>query len=686
MKKNICNKVKGVVKAILPLFLITLLPLFTACTEKIDESNLYTFTGETIEDYLENRDDFSNFNTILKRIGYDKILSAYGTYTCFAPNNAAVTQYIDSLYDDMSNKDLPHNGMTQRGLEGLTDSLCNDIALFHLLNTKVMSVYMGNGMTLKTLLGRDINTATDVTSGNVIISRSALIVSMDNELENGVLHEINHVITRSNLLVAGEMESHPDLFSLFTLALKRTGLADSLSAQEKTDLNDVGNETTYWVPEKCQLGYTIFAETDDVFKEKGITDIASMAAYAANIYKDCAQPGTGWYDYARNHNISISTGTDYENQWNVLNMFIRYHLVEYSVPWDRLVYDWNQVGKVTLCEYYETMLPYTLIKLTRNSGKYLLNRWFENNSLTDQVHELGTAGMHTVRFEGVKLAGQSNQVASVNGYIHPITDVLTYNINVPQGALNERMRFDDTSLLGEMMSNGIRGMTQAEIKAHVDGGEYSRVRFPSNYFNNLVVYNGDDTQLRYLAKDDGAWSNYEGDEFLCIGYYDFALRLPPVPDGTYELRIGYTANGNRGMLQIYLGESSDVASMKALDIPLDMRHVPVDNADGSPDTQTGWCLESKTDDQGVESDISMRNLGYMRGPLYYTVGKGGSTIARNNREDLRRIIAKRDFKQGENWLRFKTVIKNSNAQFHLDYIEFCPENVYNNTIYAEDMY
>ena len=657
--------------------------LLSSCKEDIDESNLYTFTGETIEDYLTNRSDrFSSFNQILKRIGYDKILSAYGTYTCFAPNNEAIAHYIDSLYDD--NKE--HNGMIARGLDGLTDSLCNDIALFHLLNSKVMGVYMGNGMTIKTLLGRDINTATDTQSGNVIISRSAIITSMDNELENGVLHEIDHVITRSNLMVAGEMETYKDKFSLFSLALKRTGLDEELSELERTGIKEVTNETQYWVPEKCELGYTIFAETDDVFRAHGITDIPTMAEYAAQVYQDCAKDGSGWYDYARRNKIEVSTGTDYENQWNVLNMFIRYHLVAYKMPWDRLVYDWNQTAKVTLCEYYETMLPYTLIKMTRNSGKRMLNRWVENNSLTDRVAELGTAAMHQVRFEGIELEGQNGQIQAINGYIHPLTDLLVYNEDVPKGALNERMRFDDTSLLGEMMSNSIRGMTMAEIKAHVDGGEYSRVRFPSNYFSNLMVYNGDDTMLRYLAKDDGAWSNYEGDEFLCVGNYDFALRLPPVPDGTYELRLGYTANGSRGMLQFYLGTSSELVSMKALDIPLDMRHVPTDASDGTPDTQTGWCLASKTDDQGVQTDIDMHNLGYMRGPLYYTVGKGGSTVARNNREDLRRIIAKQNFEQGEYWLRFKTVINKSDAQFHLDYIEFCPENVYNSTTYVEDMY
>ncbi len=660
---------------------------FQACKEEIDDSNLYTFTGETIEDYLVNRSDqYSNFNYILTRIGYDKILAAYGTYTCFAPNNDAVASYVDSLYNDTSNPDLPHNGMTAPGLEGLTDSLCNDIALFHLLNTKVMGVYMGNGMTIKTILGRDINTETDTVSGNVLISRSALITSMDNELENGVLHEINHVITRSNLLVAGEMESHGDQFSLFSLALKRTGLADSLSLIEKS-VSEVSNETSYWVPEKCELGYTIFAETDEVYAANGIDSLSQLADYAKKIYENCAKGGSGWYDYARRNNITVSTGSDYENPWNVLNMFIRYHIVAYKMPWDRLVYDWNQTAQATLCEYYETMLPYTLMKMTKNTGKLRLNRWVENNGLTDRVAMLGTNGIHTVRLEGIQLAGQSEQIAAVNGYIHPITDILSYHEDVPKGVLNERMRFDDTALLGEMMSNSIRGMTMAEIKAHQDGGTYSRVRFPYDFFDNLKVYNGDETQLRYLAKDEGNYSNYQGDEFLCVGNYDFALRLPPVPDGTYELRIGYTANSSRGMLQFYLGSSSELASMKALDIPLDMRHVPSNSSTAeNPDAITGWCPYEKTDDQGVESDNSMHNLGYMRGPLYYTVGKGGSTVARANSQDLRRIIAKRSFEQGEYWLRFKTVIDNSGSQFHLDYIEFCPENVYNNGTLVEDMF
>ena len=667
--------------------------IFNSCKEDIDESNLYTFTGETIEDYLENRSEqYGNFNYILKRIGYDKILAAYGTYTCFAPDNEAVISYVDSLYNDMTNKDLPHNGMTGPGLEGLTDSLCQDIALFHLLGTEVMSVYMGNGMTVKTMLGREITTSFDSISKSVAINRDAKILKdgIDKDLENGVLHEISHVITRSNQLIAGEMEAHPDIYRIFSDALKATGLADTLT-ETTHSFGVIEKSYGFYVPEKCEVGYTIFAETDDVLKEKGIVDVETMAAYADSVYGNCQE----WYDYVRNNNITISRGTDYKNPWNVLSMFLRYHVLKYKIPYDKLTNHHNEVSKVTLVEYYETMLPYTLVKVTKNGSKLMLNRWEANTSLTNQVAELGTKDMHTVLFEGVELAGQKSQIAPTNGYIHPIKSMLVYNKDVPRGALNERMRFDDTVLFGEMMSNSFRRITDAEVKALNGGKEGSfpaaqlsgnYICIPPDFFQNLKVYNGASTLVLYLPGQSSGWSNYQGDELMGEGNYDFAMRLPPVPDGTYELRMGYTAEAKRGMVQIYMGTSSDLSSMKAVDIPLDMRIISANNANGNPDVYTGWCNWTLLDDKGVESDANMRNLGYMRGPLYYTVGVNSGNYARNNPKDLRRIIYKGKLDQGEHWLRFKSVLDDNSAQFHLDYIELCPENVYNSTTYVEDMY
>src|SRR5574344_3102921 len=82
------------------------------------------------------------------------------------------------------------------------------------------------------------------------------------------------------------------------------------------------------------------------------------------------------------------------------------------------------------------------------------------------------------------------------------------------------------------MTKSLRGIDDASVKAlnsGVQGREGNWIRLPNNYFNNLKVYNGDNTQVRYLPGRSNSWSNYQEDEILCIGAYDFAFRLPPVP-------------------------------------------------------------------------------------------------------------------------------------------------------------
>lgn len=670
----------------------------TSCSEDIDESNLYTFTGETIEDYLANRpDQFSSFNYILQRAGLDKLMSGYGTYTCFAPTNEAVKEYIDSLYNDEENKELPHNGMTAKSLEGLTDSLCNDIAKFHLAATEVMAINMESGMTINTMLGRDINTNIDSITGSTIINAYSHITSMDNELENGVLHEIDHVIRRSNLLVSGEMEKHPDLFSFFSQALKLTGLADSLTKQERI-LTPPANSYNFYTPEKAILGYTIFAETDQVLKDKGINNIEDLINHANDVYGNCADEGSGWYDYYRNNGIKVSTGNDYQSPYNCLNMWVRYHILSQRVPYDKMVIDWNQVSKVPLYEYYETMLPMTLVKVIRSSkagaGKLFLNRYEANSTLTDQVAELGTDAIHQVvdGHSGIEIA--KDNIQALNGYLHPIKDLLEYESWVPKGVLNERIRFDVTSLTKELGSANLRGAFGTEInalnggKTGTDGnlgGDY--VRIPIDFSENMIIYNGESTRLYYLAGRENNWNNFQGDEYNSKGNVDLAFRLPPVPDGTYELRVGVSLNGNRGMYQFYLGEgTNNRTQMEALDIPLDERIAIANNADGSPDPATGWTLYTAMEDMGVETDNNMHNLGWMRGPLYYTVGKGTSTVARATTGSIRRIVTRREFKQGTYWFRIKSALDDDSRQMYFDYMELVPVNVYNNTRYLEDMY
>ena len=673
---------------------ISAITIVSSCSEDIDESNLYVSLEETIEDYLASRPEFSNFNYILQRCGYDKILSAYGQYTCFAPKNEGVMEYVDSLWNDEVNIALPHNGMTAPGLEGLTDSLCLDIALFHLLSSKTISIEMDKGNTLNTMMNRDIISSLGP-NGEIMLNEYSMITQMDVELQNGIVHEIDHALRRSNAFVANEMELHEE-FTLFSQALKLCGLGDTLVKQSRPNLIIPKRENNEYIPKECRLGYTILAETDEAFAQAGITSLEQLVDSANVWYRNC----DAWYDYLRQSGIEVSTGTDYRNPWNTLNMFLRYHIFEVKVPFQKLYQrDHGEAPEFVPVEYYETMLPYTLLKVNRVNNQTVVNRWVDNSTLTDRVAQLASPEIATVRRPGLVVTEKGYSCA--NGYIHPITNgILRYDDGVAHGALNERMRFDVMAILHESLSNNIRCGTDAELRGLNGGvnctnGRFAgegTVLFAENYFENLRVYNGNQTLLFYLSGQGINWQNYQGDEMNCVGAYDFAMRLPPVPAGMYEVRMGYSANGNRGMMQIYLGSSSDMASMIPVDIPLDMRKEPSDgDTEANPNPFNGWCQWENCDDKGVATDINMRYLGFMRAPLgcrlYNRQEKSGTQPLRSCRQPLRRILFRQNLEQRDYWLRFKTMLpENKGTQFHLEYLEIVPENVYNNMLYAEDMY
>lgn len=687
---------------------VAVLPAFislASCSEDIDESNLYTFTGETIEDYLESRpDSFSSFNYIIKRAGMDNILSAYGQYTCFAPLNEQMDAYVDSLYNDTTQVERPHNGMTGPGLEGLTDSLCQDIAEFHLVSSKLLSVDMTSDP-INTMLGRTLTPSVSSETGNTVLNSNSQIIDIDNEVENGVVHIISQPLTRSNRLIASELSRHPEL-SLFSEALKRTGLADSLTDYVKAGYIKPEVTHDFYVPKEVHVGFTLFPETNRTLNVNGINKFDDLVRYANEQYANCAE----WYDYVRNNNIQISTGTDYTNPWNCLNMFVRYHIMKQSVDYTKLVISNNEIAGMPLYEYYETMLPYTLMKVSGSKGSRdrVINKAVRNSTLTNTVPStgdglggFGTDDMHPVEKDGIVIE-QFNGDQPLNGCIHPIEGMLVYDHYVPDVVLNERMRFDVASLLWEMNSNNLRNRSENDIRT-LNGGKTGKdgglgggyVLCGDGFFNNMKIYNGNNTRLYYLPGITADWFNYQKDEFNCLGAYDFALRLPPVPDGTYELRIGFHTNNLRGMMQCYLGEGTSVADqMVTLDIPLDMRVTVSPGQDGTPDANTGWnnWKETKEGDMGVTTDRNMHNLGWMRGPLSFAVSgtfQSGTGRDRGNTNDvvLRRILARREFRQGEYWLRFKTSMpENTTSQFHLDFLELCPQSVYNNATYLEDMY
>ena len=86
--------------------LLGVLMMFSACEDKIDTSDMYVFEGQQIIDFLRSTEETSYFAELTNRVILSKktestiaeLLSARGNYTCFAPTNEAIQQFLDSMY------------------------------------------------------------------------------------------------------------------------------------------------------------------------------------------------------------------------------------------------------------------------------------------------------------------------------------------------------------------------------------------------------------------------------------------------------------------------------------------------------------------------------------------------------------------------------------------------------------
>ena len=200
-----------------------------------------------------------------------------------------------------------------------------------------------------------------------------------------------------------------------------------------------------------------------------------------------------------------------------------------------------------------------------------------------------------------------------------------------------------------------------------------------------------------LVADPGskAYSLYKGDSFQGMGVFDFAIKLPPVPDGTYEMRINLDCMPHGTMLQLYIGDKPEIASMEPLSIPLDMR-MAMDENDPAIKAMGFVRLDDESlhpeayADRGLETDKIMRSHGFLRGPLSVRRQNESTDafIVRFIPHQFRRILDTRQLRQQDYWLRLKTVLDDGNLErkFQIDYIEFVPIGVAQNQQYLEDWY
>ena len=266
-----------------------------------------------------------------------------------------------------------------------------------------------------------------------------------------------------------------------------------------------------------------------------------------------------------------------------------------------------------------------------------------------------------------------------NAKIHFIDKILVYNENeMIKNIINERMRWDPISCFPELTTNRVRWNFNTGLFTYIPAGGDDSPN--ERQFCKRLRARNNDTEIFYLRPyptGEMQYTNFQGDELLIEGKYDAEYRLPHVPAGTYEIRIGFSMSTRRGVVQFYLDGA-------ICGIPTDMR------MDEANKNRIGWFSDEElTEDEISDEEKAMRNRGYMKAPASILVGN--KTPMRDSSNAMRRIVATNldlePTKEGH-WLRVKNVTEASVGaeEFNQDYLEIVPKSIYNNPANPEDRF
>ncbi|MCR4919950.1 MAG: fasciclin domain-containing protein [Prevotella sp.] len=678
----IYNKVKLALTLAIPLGM-TGGAMLTSCSDEPDEENYYTFTGEMMSDFLRYNPEYSQFAEVVDRAGLMNLLSTYGHYTCFAPNNTAMSAYLQ-----------------KRGfgsIDDMTTADCDTLARTHLVNNMYTTADM---MVVEGSLGTNnmnrqpiqITQGLDQDSNAVVIlNRSARVIFtlQDDSVENGIVQPIDMVLENSSITVDGLIRAN-DKVSLFYNALNATGLRDSLIRTRDENWNPDAYEpyrytSDFWVeiatvPEVRKIGFTAFVEPDSVYRSKGVNTLEDMYRRACQIYDpiypdDVAEPEHAY------------SPENIRSPKNPLWKFVAYHILTRDVvgynKLTPLVLQTNpfkgaigiKINEMDPTDWYETMLPRTMMKMDQATvqkylgdatrGERFVNRRY------DAAYQIRGAKINPVVEDEYEQFG-------LNGRYFYVDDIVKFGVEERDQVFNTRIRMDFSTIWPEVMTNDIRlngDPTQDDNSSKADDTfKYGRnYYFPNGYLDNVTITGN--ASLVYRRPHWNFWS-YEGDEWNLFGDYDITFRLPPVPyDGEWQVRMGFCALKTRGVAQIYFDG-------KPQGIPLDMRKFL------NEETMIGSTFETSidkykkwTEEEKVEDQKALKNLGAYRGAYggYHTDGTAVNEFVVNPRTYRIVLCQTRIDPSRDHYLRVRcttTAKQGNNNEFMMDYIELVPKSVY----------
>jgi len=232
--------------------------LYSSCKDDMEGKLFVVSDKMMIDDYITKKDpSMSMFLDIVDKADMRGTIHAYGRYTCFIPDNAAIHRYLQS-----EGKSL---------VDDLTAEECLNMVKYHVvrLNAQRDSMlttnqFVDGRLPVPTMLSKYLTTRTVGTTTGVVtrVNRQADIIDANIVLANGCIHKIDNVLVPPELTCGEQVQALSDEYSIFKEILEETKWIQRLT-DDKTD--------TSW--------YTVFVQSNAAFASVGINDIDSLVRY-----------------------------------------------------------------------------------------------------------------------------------------------------------------------------------------------------------------------------------------------------------------------------------------------------------------------------------------------------------------------------------------------------------------------
>ena len=198
-------------KNLFKISLIVFITLGIASCSSDDDSNPDPQTN-TIADFVASNEDYSSLKAALNKAGLTATLDGQGSFTVFAPNNAAFTAFLNA------------NGFAS--LDDVPTALLTNVLLNHVVSGVNMASDLTTGYvnTLATEASSGANLSMYVnTSSGVKLNGISTVTTADIEADNGVIHAVNTVIALPTVVTFATADS---TFSTLVAALTRDDQPD----------------------------------------------------------------------------------------------------------------------------------------------------------------------------------------------------------------------------------------------------------------------------------------------------------------------------------------------------------------------------------------------------------------------------------------------------------------------------